>query len=76
MIHSKGKIQYGATTIPFDIIKSKRIKTSEIIVESDKVTIITPLNKSQPDIEGLISGKASWILKKQKKSIKKQFHKS
>jgi predicted metal-dependent hydrolase len=66
MIHSKGKIQYGTITIPYHIIKSKRIKTSEIIVESDKVTIRTPLNKSQSDIEGIISGKASWILKKQK----------
>jgi predicted metal-dependent hydrolase len=66
MIHSKGKIQYGTMTIPYHIIKSKRIKTSEIIVESDKVMIRTPLNKSQSDIEGIISGKASWILKKQK----------
>ena len=66
MIHSKGKIQHGTTTIPYHIIKSKRIKTSEIIVESDRVTIRTPLNKSQSDIEGIISGKASWILKKQK----------
>jgi hypothetical protein len=66
MIHSKGKIQYGTITIPYHVIKSKRIKTSEIIVESHKVTIRTPLNKSQSDIEGIISGKASWILKKQK----------
>src|SRR5918911_3889832 len=66
MIHRKGKIQYGTTTIPYHIIKSKRIKTSEIIVESDKVTIRTPLSKSQSDIEGIISGKASWIVKKRK----------
>jgi predicted metal-dependent hydrolase len=59
MIHSKREIQYGTTTIPYHIIKSKRIKTSEIIVESDKVTIRTPLNKSQYDIEGIVSGKAS-----------------
>jgi predicted metal-dependent hydrolase len=58
--------KYGTTTIPYHIIKSKRIRTSEIIVESDKVTIRTPLNKSKSDIEGIISGKASWILKKQK----------
>jgi predicted metal-dependent hydrolase len=66
MIHSKGKIQYGTTTIPYHVIKSKRFKTSEIILESHKVTIRTPLNKSQSDIEGIISGKVSWILKKQK----------
>ena len=42
MINSKGQIQYGTITIPYHIIKSKRIKTSEIIVESEKVTIRTP----------------------------------
>jgi predicted metal-dependent hydrolase len=66
MIHKKGKIQYGTTTIPYYIIKSKRIKTSEIIVDSDKVTIRTPLNKNLSEIQRIISGKASWILKKQK----------
>jgi predicted metal-dependent hydrolase len=66
MIHKKGKIQYGTTTILYHIIKSKRIKTSEIIVDSDKVTIRTPLNKSLSDIHNIISGKAAWILKKQK----------
>jgi predicted metal-dependent hydrolase len=66
MIHKKGKIQYGTTTIPYHIIKSKRIKTSEIIVDSDRVTIRTPLNKSLSDIHNIISGKAAWILKKQK----------
>jgi hypothetical protein len=39
MIQKKGKIQYGTITIPYYVIKSKRIKTSEIIVDSDTVTI-------------------------------------
>jgi predicted metal-dependent hydrolase len=51
---------------PYDIIKSKRIKTSEIIVDADKVTIRTPLNKDISEIRKLILDKASWILKKQK----------
>ncbi len=66
MIHSKGEIQYGMATIPYHIIKSKRVKTSEIIVDSDKVTIRTPLDKNLADIKKIVSGKASWILKKQK----------
>lgn len=41
----KAKIQYGTITIPYDIIKSKRIKTSEIIVDADKVIIRTSLSK-------------------------------
>jgi hypothetical protein len=48
MIHSKGEIQYGTATIPYHIIKSKRVKISEIIVDSDKVAIRTPLDK-KPD---------------------------
>jgi predicted metal-dependent hydrolase len=60
MIYSKDQIQYGTTTIPYHVVKSKRIKTSEIIVDSDKVTIRTPLNKNLSDIKRLVSGKASW----------------
>jgi predicted metal-dependent hydrolase len=60
------KIQYGTVTISYDIIRSKRIKTSEIIVDADKVTIRTTLNKDISEIRKLVLGKASWILKKQK----------
>jgi predicted metal-dependent hydrolase len=66
MIYKKEKIKYGTTTIPYDVIKSKRIKTSEIIVEADNVTIRTPLNKNLSEIQNIISDKASWILKKQR----------
>ena len=62
----KAKIQYGTITIPYDIIKSKRIKTSEIIVDAYEVTIRTPLNKDISEIRKLVLDKASWILKKQK----------
>jgi hypothetical protein len=60
MIHSKGEIQYGTATIPYHIIKSKRVKTSEIIVDSDKVIIRTPLDKNLTDIKKIVSGKASY----------------
>src|SRR5690348_4778966 len=62
----KAKIQYGTISIPYHIIKSKRVKTSEIIVDADKVTIRTPLNKDLSEIRGIVSDKARWILKKQK----------
>lgn len=59
------KIQYGSVTIPYGIIRSKRIKTSEIIVDAyKKITIRTPLDKDISEIRKLILGKASWILKK------------
>jgi predicted metal-dependent hydrolase len=60
------KIQYGTVTISYDIIRSKRIKTSEIIVDADKVAIRAPLNKDISETRKLVLGKASWILKKQK----------
>ncbi|MGA9841770.1 MAG: hypothetical protein WBQ25_05605 [Nitrososphaeraceae archaeon] len=37
MIHRRGKIQYGTTTIPYHTIKTKHVKTYEIIVDSDEV---------------------------------------
>lgn len=53
----KAKIQYG-------IIKSKCIKTSEIIIDADKVTTRTPLNKVISEVRKLLLDKAGWILKK------------
>jgi len=62
----KAKIRYGTINLPYHVIKSKRIKTSEIIVEANNVTIRTPLNKDLSEIRRIVSDKASWILKKQK----------
>ena len=62
----KDKLKYGTTTISYYIIKSERIKTSEIIVDADKVIVRTPLNKNLAEIRRTVSDKASWILRKQK----------
>jgi predicted metal-dependent hydrolase len=59
------RIQYGSSTIEFSVVKSRRMKTSEIIVEPNKVTIRTPFNKPVSEIRKLIQKKASWIRKKQ-----------
>jgi hypothetical protein len=48
------KIQYGTVTIPYSIIRSKRIKTSGIIVDADNITIRTPLNKGISEIRKLL----------------------
>jgi predicted metal-dependent hydrolase len=60
------KVEYVTVTIPYDIIRSKRIKTSEIIVDADNITIRTPLDKDITQIRKLVLGKANWILKKTK----------
>ena len=47
MIRQKDKVKYGTTTIPYDIIKSERIKTSEVIVDADIITVRAPYNKDK-----------------------------
>jgi predicted metal-dependent hydrolase len=62
----KDKVKYGTRIIPYYIVKSKRVKTSEIIVDANRVTIRTPINKDKRQIQTAILEKAGWILKKQK----------
>lgn len=57
--------EYGNKSIEYSIIKSKRIKTSEIIVDKDKVVVRTPFHKSLLEVEKIIQSKSSWIIKKQ-----------
>ena len=66
MIQQKDKVKYGTTTIPYYVIKSRRIKTSELIVDADTITVRTPYDKDKTEIERLVLDKASWILRKQK----------
>jgi predicted metal-dependent hydrolase len=61
----KQKLNYGNKTIEYSIIKSKRVKTSEITVDKDEVIIRTPFNKSASEIRKMIQQKAPWILNKQ-----------
>jgi predicted metal-dependent hydrolase len=62
----KDQIRYRSTNLEYHIKRSKRIKTSELIVDSDRIEVRTPLNKSLEDTRNIILGKAEWILKKQK----------
>lgn len=62
---SKDRIQYGTASIDYYIKRSKRIKTSEVIVDSDRIEIRTPLNKSLEDTRHMVRDKAEWILRKQ-----------
>ena len=62
----KGKLDYGNTTINYYVVKTKRRKTSEIIVDKDRVEVRTPFTKSDNEIRNIVKAKANWILKKQK----------
>jgi predicted metal-dependent hydrolase len=66
MIYQKDTVRYGTTTIPYDIIKTGRIKTSEVIVDADTITVRTPLEKNKDEIQRIVLDKASWILQKQR----------
>jgi predicted metal-dependent hydrolase len=70
MIHSnqesKDRVRYGTTNIDYYIKRSRRIKTSELIVDSNRIEVRTPLNKTIEDTRNIIRDKAEWILRKQK----------
>lgn len=67
MIHQKDRVRYGTATIFYDIIKTRRVKTSEVIVESDStITVRTPIDKNKHEIQRIVLDKASWILHKQR----------
>ena len=65
-LKSKQIYQYGTRKIDYILIKSKRRKTSEVIVDKDEITIRAPFDKSMLEIEKILDDKITWIIKKQK----------
>jgi predicted metal-dependent hydrolase len=63
---TKQSYQYGTRKIDYILIKSKRRKTSEVIVDKDEITIRAPFDKSISEIEKILDDKIRWILKKQR----------
>jgi hypothetical protein len=59
------KLQYGTSIIDYSIVRSRRRKTSEIIVDAENVIIRTPYHKSIEEINDIVRGKANWIRTKQ-----------
>jgi len=66
-IQSKHKLHYGTAVIKYCVIRSRsrRTKTSELIVDKDKVVIRVPFDKPLSEIRGIIRDKSQWIFKKQ-----------
>ena len=60
----KDKIRFGNSTITYSIVKSKRRKTSQIIVDAKGVVVQTPLSKKDSEIKKMVSNKKEWIFKK------------
>ena len=63
---SKHELHYGTSVIKYSVIKSRRIKTSELIVDRYEVVVRTPFDKPDHEIRNIVKDKANWILKKQK----------
>lgn len=67
MIYQKDRVRYGTMTISYDIVKTRRVKTSEVIVEPDlTITVRTPIEKRKAEIQRIVLDKASWIIQKRK----------
>ena len=61
----KGKVLYGNSVIDYSVVKSKRRKTSQIVVDKTGVLVRTPLNKPDHEIQRIVDRKKQWIFKKQ-----------
>lgn len=61
----QNKLRYGEALIPFRIIQTKRIKTIQIIVESNDVEIRAPQSMNINEIKKILEKKTSWIFEKQ-----------
>lgn len=52
--------------IPFNLVRSKRRKTSELIIENEnEITLRVPFDKPMEEIKEIIQRKIQWIFKKQ-----------
>jgi len=65
------KIKFGSTVIPYTIFKTKRRKTSQIIVDKDNVIVRSPSSKTNVEVKEMIQQKARWVFEKQQE-FKKQ----
>jgi len=59
------KLRYGKSVIKYNVVKSKRRKTSEVRVDENGVEIRTPITKKDSEIQEIINEKKQWIFKKQ-----------
>lgn len=58
--------QYGTKTIDYSLVRSRRVKTCEIIIDNEnKLIIRSPYNKPLSEIENLLKNKMTWISTKQ-----------
>jgi predicted metal-dependent hydrolase len=61
---SKQNYKYRDQKFSYTVVRSRRRKTSEIIVDEDQVLVRIPFTKSLTDVENLMQSKKDWIIRK------------
>jgi predicted metal-dependent hydrolase len=61
----KKQVRFGKSIIQYNLIKTKRSKTSEISVDKDNVIVRVPTSKTNLEIKNILKEKSNWIYKKQ-----------
>jgi predicted metal-dependent hydrolase len=74
MIVTKHLFKFDGETIEYSIHRSKRVRTSEIIVDEDSVMIRAPMDKPMSEIESIVRKKKNWIARKQSEYRKREYH--
>jgi predicted metal-dependent hydrolase len=69
---SKEIYQHGNQKIEYNLVRSKRRKTSELIVDEKEIILRVPFNKPLSEIEKILFNKIRWIIEKQKQQRKKE----
>src|SRR5688572_33086089 len=66
IVTTKEIFEHGNNNILYNLVRSKRQKTSELIIENEnEITLRVPFDKSLEEIREIIQKKMQWILKKQ-----------
>ncbi len=66
IVTTKEIFEHGNNNILYNLIRSKRQKTSELIIENEnEITLRVPWDKPLEEIKEIIQKKIQWILKKQ-----------
>ena len=69
---SKQVYHHGDQKIEYTLFRSKRRKTSEIMVDEDQIILRIPSEKSLDHADKLVQGKIRWIINKQKEYREKR----
>ena len=70
------KFNYGNSVIVYEVVRSKRSKTSQITVDTNGITVRIPQTKTKDHARKIVKAKAQWIFKKQLYFREQKYEKS